>query len=166
MRFSWAWEAIVYYVFTSVVYGLLNSQFWLFANHLFDPRQAKRLFGFIGAGALLGGILGGQIARIASGITGTSSVLLIASALLVGAAFLVKRASAVGMAEERETGSRAEALSKAKGGFQILKQSRLLASIAVVVMLTIMVGQIVDLQFNWAVEQSTTNWCKFASITD
>ena len=54
MRFSWAWVAVVYYVFTSVVYGLLNSQFWLFANHLFDPRQAKRLFGFIGAGASLG----------------------------------------------------------------------------------------------------------------
>ena len=51
-----SWVAVTYYVFTAIVYGLLNSQFWLFANHLFDPRQAKRLFGFIGAGALLGGI--------------------------------------------------------------------------------------------------------------
>ena len=51
MGFGWVWVAIVYYVFTAIVYGLLNSQFWLFANHLVDPRQAKRLFGFIGAGA-------------------------------------------------------------------------------------------------------------------
>ena len=30
---------------------LLISQFWTLANVVYDPRQAKRLFGFIGGGA-------------------------------------------------------------------------------------------------------------------
>ena len=34
---------------------LLISQFWTLANDIYDPRQAKRLFGFIGGGARLGG---------------------------------------------------------------------------------------------------------------
>ena len=34
---------------------LLISQFWTLANDIYDPRQAKRLFGFIGGGSSLGG---------------------------------------------------------------------------------------------------------------
>ena len=40
---------------------LLISQFWTLANLVYDPRQAKRLFGFIGGGAPLGGIAGSAI---------------------------------------------------------------------------------------------------------
>ena len=157
MGLSWPWVAVVYYVFTAIVYGLLNSQFWLFANHLFDPRQAKRLFGFIGAGALLGGILGGQIARFASQLTGTTSVLLIAAGLLVLGTFLLRRIGRSESTGEHRRPTSREQPRRAGGGFEVLKQSRLLAAITVVVVLTIMVGQIVDLQFNWAVEQSTTS---------
>ncbi|MDX1643099.1 MAG: Npt1/Npt2 family nucleotide transporter, partial [Thermoanaerobaculia bacterium] len=155
MRFPWSWVAIVYYVFTAITYGLLNSQFWLFANHLFDPRQAKRLFGLVGAGALLGGILGGQIARLVSQLVGTSWVLLIAAALLAAATGLVRRAARFGLAESDDDGA-IEGLERAQSGFRVLGRSRLLVSITVLVVLTLVVGQIVDLQFNWAVEQTTT----------
>jgi AAA family ATP:ADP antiporter len=37
---------------------LLISQFWTLANDVYDPRQAKRIFGFIGGGASLGGATG------------------------------------------------------------------------------------------------------------
>ena len=42
---------------------LLISQFWTLANDIYDPRQAKRLFGFIGGGASLGGAIGGGAHR-------------------------------------------------------------------------------------------------------
>jgi AAA family ATP:ADP antiporter len=153
MGFGWVWVAIVYYVFTAIVYGLLNSQFWLFANHLFDPRQAKRLFGFVGAGALLGGILGGQVARFASSLLGTRSVLIVGAVLLVLAVGLLRRAAKHRVhLEPRKANGRGREPQKARGGFQVLKQSRLLMAITVVVVLTIATGQIVDLQFNAAVE--------------
>ena len=156
MQRPWAWVAVLFYLFTSIVYGLLGSQFWLLANHLFDPRQAKRLFGFIGAGALLGGILGGQIARLASTSFGTGAVPLISAFLLVVVALLMSRVGSFGTAEEQVDSHRESKLDRARGGFQILRQSRPLQTIAGVVVLTIMVAQIVDLQFNWAVEQTTS----------
>ncbi len=157
MQQPWVWVAVVFYLFTSIVYGLLGSQFWLFANHLFEPRQAKRLFGFIGAGALLGGVLGGQIARLASSSFGTGAVPLVSAVLLVGVASLMFRArTADHAAGAEETSGQESKLDRAKGGFELLRQSRPLQAIAAVVVLTIMVSQIVDLQFNWAVEQTTS----------
>ena len=37
------------------------SQFWTLANDVYDPRQAKRIFGFIGGGASLGGATGAAL---------------------------------------------------------------------------------------------------------
>ena len=158
MRYPWTWVPVGFYVGSSIVYGMLSSQFWLLATHLFDPRQARRLFGFIGAGALLGGVLGGQLARLAGELMGTSSVLLVAAGLLVIVALLVMRArssEAIGLKRE-EPGTSHDKFAKARGGFEVLKQSRPLQTIAAVVILTVMVGQVVDLQFNWAVEQTTS----------
>ena len=42
------------------IFGLLTaSQFWILANLVYNVREAKRVFGFIGAGAIAGGIFGG-----------------------------------------------------------------------------------------------------------
>jgi AAA family ATP:ADP antiporter len=151
-----SWVPVVFYVFTSIVYGMLASQFWLLANHLYDPRQAKRLFGVIGGGALLGGILGGQIARFASDSLGTGSVLLVAAVLLGIVAILISRVHRADETHQVQEPSDNK-FDRARGGFEILRQSKPLQSIAAVVILTIMVAQIVDLQFNWAVEQSISD---------
>ena len=54
---SWGWTSVDvgFYLFGQIYGILLISQFWTLANIIFDPRQAKRLFGFIGGGASLGG---------------------------------------------------------------------------------------------------------------
>jgi len=43
------WVSVAFYLFGSILAILLISQFWTLANIVFDPRQAKRLFGFIAA---------------------------------------------------------------------------------------------------------------------
>ena len=50
--------AVAFYLFGLIIGILLISQFWTLANDVYDPRQAKRIFGFIGAGASLGGFAG------------------------------------------------------------------------------------------------------------
>ncbi|MCL4846792.1 MAG: hypothetical protein KJ066_09685, partial [Acidobacteria bacterium] len=55
------WVPVAFYLFGLILGILLISQFWTIANDIFDPRQAKRLFGFIGGGASLGGIMGSSI---------------------------------------------------------------------------------------------------------
>ena len=156
-QFPWTWVPVVFYVGSSIIYAMMVSQFWSLANHVFDARQAKRLFGLVGAGALLGGIAGGQLARVASGLFGTSSTLLIAAGVLVVVAVLMSSTRKYQPeAEKVGTGTKLDKLDRARGGLGTVLQSRLLQAIALLTVLTVMVSQIIDLQFNWAVEQTIT----------
>ena len=57
------WVSVAFYLLALLLGVLLISQFWTLANLVYDPRQAKRLFGFIGGGASLGGIVGSAVLK-------------------------------------------------------------------------------------------------------
>ena len=70
------------------------TQGWVVASNLFNPREAKRLYGLLGMGMIVGAVLGGEFAAQTAKRFGTDN-LLFASAVLVGfayAAFLVASA--------------------------------------------------------------------------
>ena len=84
----------VFYVWVNCFGIIASVQAWSFANSLFDTRQAKRLFGVIGAGASLGAILGGFLARVlVEPVGGPVNLLLVLTALILGAAVTVTVAS-------------------------------------------------------------------------
>lgn len=58
------------------------SQFWTLANDVDDPRQAKRLFGFIGGGASLGGTAGAGVTVWLARPLGTDNLLLVSAGFL------------------------------------------------------------------------------------
>src|SRR4051794_16374127 len=76
------WVPVAFYVLGLILGVLLISQFWTLANVVYDPRQAKRLFGFIGGGAPPRGIAGAAPAAYASPIW--LGKLLIPPAVLMG----------------------------------------------------------------------------------
>src|SRR5918995_806020 len=80
----------MFYVWVSC-YGIIAPvQAWSFANSLFDTRQAKRLFGLIGAGASLGAIAGGLMARyLVEPVGGTVNMMLVLAGLIMLAAVIV-----------------------------------------------------------------------------
>ncbi len=156
---SWSWVPVAFYVWAAIVFVMLVSQFWSFAAHVLDARQAKRLFGPFATGGLLGGIAGGQIARIGTGIVGTRNTLLVAAGvILLGVVVnaLLRRTSIVGERPDERAG-RAEAADASPAGFRLIFQSPHLRFIGLVILLSVAVTQIVDLQFNWAVERATTS---------
>ena len=73
---SGAWLYYVMYIWVSLFGAITTSQFWLLANHAFNPREAKRLFAFIGAGGVLGGIFGGSFTAYGARWFGTEQLLL------------------------------------------------------------------------------------------
>lgn len=159
-QFSWPVVSFAFYVWISITVVMLVSQFWSFATHVFDPRQAKRLFAFVGAGGLLGGALGGQIARLATKFISTRYALLVAAALLITVAVLVRLNRRLHRVDEERRVSATNglaALDQAGSGLELLRQSRHLQWLAAITVLTVIVGQIVDLQFNWAVQRATTS---------
>ena len=61
--------ALVFYVHMLAVNATIVSVFWSVVGEGFDPHTAKDVIGRIGAGATLGGVLGGGIAWCASRVT-------------------------------------------------------------------------------------------------
>ncbi len=72
-----------FYVWVAIHAVLSASQFWVLANLVFNPREAKRLFGFIGSGAILGGIFGGYLTSILAPIIGNDNLFFLAIGILI-----------------------------------------------------------------------------------
>lgn len=79
------WIGRVFFIWTSVFNLFVVSVFWALMVDVFDSEQSKRLFGFIAAGATLGGIVG-------SSVTAALAPRVPALYLLLGSAFLLELA--------------------------------------------------------------------------
>lgn len=95
---SWRSPAALYalYVWTGLVGSLAVLQFWLVLGDLYTVTQAKRIYGLIGAGGLLGAVAGAGLARfLASSLA--APVLVLAAAVTMaltalGPALALRRA--------------------------------------------------------------------------
>jgi len=87
------WVGRIFFIWTSIFNLFVVSVFWALMVDVFDSEQGKRLFGFIAAGATLGGIAGSSITvSLAKDVPAT--YLLAGSAVLLEAAvFSVRRLS-------------------------------------------------------------------------
>jgi len=91
------WVSVAFYLWGVLAGSLLISQFWSLANDIYDARQAKRVFGFIGGGASLGGIIGAGFAGQYARTIGTNNLLLVAAVFLAVCGVIV---SSIAMREK------------------------------------------------------------------
>jgi ATP:ADP antiporter, AAA family len=77
------WLPAVIYVWVGVFSVLVPVQVWTLANYVMTTREAKRGFGLVGSGAILGWIVGGLITREAAPRFGAESMLLWVALMLV-----------------------------------------------------------------------------------
>src|SRR5262245_25150867 len=70
------WLYPLFYVWVGIFGVLAISQVWTLANYVLTSREAKRLFGFIGSGGIIGGIFGGFLSSVLARRLGAESVLL------------------------------------------------------------------------------------------
>ncbi len=82
-----------FYIWVSIYGAICVSQFWLISAQLHDARAAKRLFGFIGSGGILGGILGGFGARWIAASRGAEQLLPVIALFALFCAAIVKLTS-------------------------------------------------------------------------
>jgi ATP/ADP translocase/CRP-like cAMP-binding protein/HEAT repeat protein len=146
------WVSVAFYLMALLLGVLLISQFWTLANLLYDPRQAKRLFGFIGGGAPLGGIAGSALLKSYTTQIGTTNMLLISGTLMVVCALLV---TAILRRERPESAAALTAVKREKGvsateAFNLLRQSRHLQIIALVISFAAVGAAIIEQQLNMA----------------
>ncbi|MGE5218032.1 MAG: NTP/NDP exchange transporter [Chloroflexota bacterium] len=95
------WIGRLFFIWVSIFNLFVVSVFWALMVDVFDAAQGKRLFGFIAAGATLGGIVGSSTtAALASHVPATY-LLLVSAALLEAAVICVRRLSRLSEALRR-----------------------------------------------------------------
>lgn len=151
----WAWLRVggtvasgAFYVFGKVYPLFLMSQFWLVANRLFSTRQAKRLFGPIGVGLVVGGVAGSAVSGLAADLVGSEALLLVAAAILSACALIVSLL----LPRLRGGGDARLVDDVSADALTLVRESSHLRTVALILGLTIVVSTLVDWQFNRAVE--------------
>jgi ATP/ADP translocase len=80
----------VLYVWVSLFGVITASQFWLLATHVFNAREARRVFAWIGVGGILGGALGGGLTNRMAHWLGTESLLIVCAVMMAGTIVLLE----------------------------------------------------------------------------
>lgn len=157
LRFDEGWVSYAFYIFISLYAVITTSQFWLLANNLFDAREARRLFGFIGAGGILGSIAGAAVASTLASSLRVENLILIA-ALLIGLSIpITARAWPLGIRLAPGPGSapppgssmaRRERASGMREIFGLIRRSPHLALLIGIIALTVVASTLVDYMFS------------------
>ena len=87
------WTGRVFFVWLSVFNLFVVSVFWSLAVDVFDGEQGKRLFGYLAAGATLGGLLGSALVNQFAHKVSPYALLLFAALLLEVAVQAARRLS-------------------------------------------------------------------------
>lgn len=152
LTFSWfgSWILYVIYIFVALFALVTSSQFWVLANLIFNAREAKRLFGFIGSGAIAGGIFGGYLTNFLAPIMGSKNLIFIFLLFLLCCLFIIER-----LHKERQDGfiknrvdSRNGIFKNMQNPLQLILSSRHLILIASLVGTSVLVGKLVEYQFS------------------
>jgi AAA family ATP:ADP antiporter len=139
---------VLIYVWVGVLSVLGPAQVWTLANFVLTTREAKRTFGLIGSGAILGWIVGGLVTRLAVGRFGTEIMLLLTAALQIVCVALVLQ-----IWHRRPASVRSEGPAGADGNggvtnaLEIIAGSRYLKAIGAVILLSSLATTVEAWQF-------------------
>ncbi len=155
-RFGADWVSVGFYLYGLILGILLISQFWTLANDIYDPRQAKRLFGLIGGGASLGGATGAAITAGLVEKLGTTTMLLVSASIMAVCLVIVVRIirtnERAGQSDASKTGE-----EEGVGGGEaltLLRGSRHLQIIAMVITFAAIGAAIIEQQLNMAAAEA------------
>ena len=131
------------------IFGLLTaSQFWILANLVYNVREAKRVFGFIGAGAIAGGIFGGYLTSLLTNFLNTEDLLFVAGVLLTICIPITRYIwkNEVVKLNTFQVAIRTD--PKSDSPLKLIKQSKLLKLIAIVIGISVLIAKLVDYQYS------------------
>ncbi len=142
------WALYFFYVWVAIYAVLSASQFWVLANMVFNVREAKRLFGFIGSGAILGGIFGGYLTSVLAPFVASETLLFIAAFLLLFCIPLLQKVWKLRVGKLNDFKQKKRAASYAERPFALIKKSKHLSFIALIVAVSVLVAKLVDYLFS------------------
>jgi len=144
-----AWILYAFNIWVSLFSIILVAQGWLVAANVFTPREAKRLYGLLGVGSVIGAALGGQFTAWAVHKIGTKNLTL-ASAGFVVLSYIAYRIAirSAGTSLEEARGAEEEPTFSFGEIVSSIRRYRHLQVIVAMITITFMVDVMVDFQFS------------------
>ncbi|MDX1667231.1 MAG: Npt1/Npt2 family nucleotide transporter, partial [Saprospiraceae bacterium] len=148
-NFLEGWVLYLFYIWVAIFALLSTSQFWILANLVFNPREAKRLFGFIGAGAIAGGVFGGYMTSLLAPLISSENLLFISAGLLAICLPVSRRIWKENVAEGQSRYQQKKRTRVfAEHPFQLIRESKHLTFLASIIGVSVVVAKLVDYQFS------------------
>jgi ATP/ADP translocase len=156
------WLVYLFYLWATAYSITIVTQFWTLANDIFNPQEAKRMFGLIISGGGLGGIAGSLLTKTLVGQIGTENLLLIPAVTLVLCVILIQviwkyERPIHGDESIDRRGTNQSSRISDRHTWKLFFDSRYLILIAGVVVLAKMSSTFVDNQYKGVVEQAFVN---------
>lgn len=154
---GWEWTPLVFWVWVNMLAVILVTQFWVTIYDVFNPRETKRMIGFLGSGGILGGVVGYEIAGLLAKSKASNYLLLIAVGMFIAGIFVIQKI--FGLHRKRQTlFSKGEKKRKEreekkprnvgfKDSLDTVRKDSYLRLLAVIVALTLIVSTFIDFQF-------------------
>lgn len=145
------WTSYAFFFYVDIFNSVLVALFWSFANDLTSPDEARRTYGVVGAGGIVGGVAGSAVTGWSVEHLGAANLLLICIALLAIVAALAWWLSHAAAPPSASPEPPRASLREAIAGARLTFGSSYLLSIAALVFAYEIVSNVVDYQFNTAV---------------
>jgi ATP:ADP antiporter, AAA family len=151
------WLFPIFYIWVGIFGVLAPTQVWTLANYALTTREAKRVFGMVGGGAIAGWIFAGFFSKTVAQAFGTESLLLGMAALLLicsGLMLVMWQTGHVRHGDQEEEGSVTDrALGNLRQSMRIVTSSPYLRSIAAVICISSFVTTLTGWQFKAIAKQ-------------
>ncbi len=144
-RAGWVYYAL--YVYVEVMGALALVQFWTLANELFNAREAKRLYGLIGAGGTVANVVVGFLAGKMATWFGASSLLVLCAVLSFATAGASYSGGRLGRQRLFAKAASGRPSPQKKGGASRVLGSGHLRTVAALAAVTFFTTTLVDYEF-------------------
>jgi AAA family ATP:ADP antiporter len=140
----------IFYIWVKIFGVLLPTQIWTLANYVLTTREAKRVFGMVGGGAIAGWIFSGYFSKTVAKDFGTESLLLgMALFLLIctGLIVLIWRSGRVAVGGAHDMTSGGNSPRNLFASMRVVFSSSYLRAIAAVICVSSLVTTLTGWQF-------------------
>ncbi|HZV68486.1 MAG TPA: HEAT repeat domain-containing protein [Saprospiraceae bacterium] len=150
------WMSYLFYIGVAIFGLITTSQFWLLGNVLFSSLEAKRLFGFIGAGAIAGGISGGYITTLLAQFMNSNLLLFVAAALLI-VSMIINQQIITAFVPSLNNAQVTPAKNIQEYPLRLIRNSKHLSYLALIMGISVVVAKLIEFQFSAIASESISD---------